>query len=118
MKKILISVKEHIVAWMIGITLVLYPLSAMAAYMKEPGKPIVIELDGTDTRTGEYKIVGTLERPQTRFDNMLADTRKFLATTFTTKERTLTPEERQARELRGQARVLEARANAIEQGKQ
>lgn len=103
MKKILTSIKEHIIAWFIGITLVLYPLTALAAYAKSPGTPIVKELDGTDTRTGEYKIVGTMEIPQTKLDNFWTDVKKALTPApKPNKVAAMTPEQRQIQTLQGE----------------
>jgi hypothetical protein len=95
------TIQEKAIVWAVGITLAVIPLSAFAAYVKSPGTSIVKELDGTDTRTGEYKIVGTIEIPQTKMDNLLDDTKKVLAT-FKSKEKPLTAEEREIRRIKGE----------------
>jgi hypothetical protein len=101
MKQTFKPVLDKAIVWAVGITLAVIPLSAFAAYIKSPGTSIVKELDGTDTRTGEYKIVGTITIPQTKMDNLLDDTKKVLAT-FKSKEKPLTAEEKEIRRIKSE----------------
>lgn len=87
------QIKQKSYAIIIGITLAIYPLSALAAYVQSPGNPLIKELDGTDTITGEYKIVGTIEIPQTKMDNLIDETKKVLSS-VKPKEKVMTPEQR------------------------
>lgn len=86
----------------IAVALVLVPATAFAAYMAQQleGKPIVEELIGQDTRTNEWRVVGTKTIPQSKLDNILTDAKTSL--TISKKENlTLTADELKNREEAG-----------------
>jgi len=67
--------KKQFTTAAVAITLAVIPLTAVAAYMAQSveGKPIITELFGEDSITGEFKIVATKIQPQTKLDNLLTD---------------------------------------------
>ena len=94
--------KKQITTAAVAISLALIPLTAFAAYMAQSveGTPITTELFGEDSRTGEFKIVGTKILPQTKLDNLLTDVKSGLV--MPKKEVVnLTKEEQQRRESMG-----------------
>jgi hypothetical protein len=59
----------------VALTLALIPLTAVAAYMAHniEGNPKVSNAYGTDTITGEWRVVGTITTPQTKLDNLYSE---------------------------------------------
>jgi hypothetical protein len=72
--------KKQFTTAAVAITLAVIPLTAVAAYMAQSveGKPIITELFGEDSITGEFKIVATKIQPQTKLDNLLTDVKNGL----------------------------------------
>jgi hypothetical protein len=72
--------KKQFTTAAVAITLAVIPLTAVAAYMAQSveGKPIITELFGEDSITGEFKIVATKIQPQTKLDNLLTDVKSGL----------------------------------------
>lgn len=59
----------------VALTLALIPLTAFAAYVAHnmEGTPKVSNAYGTDTITGEWRVVGTITKPQTKLDNLYSE---------------------------------------------